>query len=47
MKRKNNLIREIENRKELELKNANETIISLKEEIFELKLNLNKVNLEK
>ena len=44
---KNNLIREIENRKELELKSANETIISLKEEIFELKLNLNRVNLEK
>lgn len=44
---KNILIREIENRKELELKSANETIISLKEEIFELKLNLNRVNFEK
>lgn len=44
---KNKLIREIENKKELELKNASETIINLKEEIFELKLNLNRVNLEK
>lgn len=34
---KNNLIREIESKKEIELKNANDIINSLKDEIFELK----------
>ena len=43
---KNNLIREIESKKEIELKNANDIINSLKDEIFELKLNLNKIILE-
>lgn len=43
---KNNLIREIESKKEIELKNANDIINSLKDEIFELKLNLNKINFD-
>ena len=32
--------------KEIELKNANDIINSLKDEIFELKLNLNKINFD-
>ena len=43
---KNKLIREIESKKEIELKNANDIINSLKDEIFELKLNLNKINFD-
>ena len=37
---------QIESKKEIELKNANDIINSLKDEIFELKLNLNKINFD-
>ena len=36
----------LESKKEIELKNANDIINSLKDEIFELKLNLNKINFD-
>lgn len=44
---KNNVIREIEENKNRELKEANDTINKLKEELFELKIILNKNNIVK